>query len=524
MASKTVIFTAFIIFNLASIEALRLLVWFPLYSRSHGILGLGVVNRLLEAGHEVVHITAFPRETPIANLTEISMEEAGKQRMANAQRADNFKLKNLVGKGGFGDSIFFIFLMYDIHKSITEDPAFINLLKDPKQKFDGVILEWFFADSIAGLASLFKCPLIWFGSTEAHWQVLRLVDEIPNPAYSVDLFSTSRPPLNIWERFYELYLMIKKMLIYGLLVAPFEKSLYNKVFLPIDAERGVDMPSYEEAVYNGSLLLINSHPSIGTPYRLPQNAKYIGGYHIDSNVNPMPKDLQKIMDNSKHGVIYFSMGSNLKSMDMSDHMRDSLLKLFGNLKQTVIWKFEGDLDKVPANVHLVKWAPQLGILSHPKTKFFITHGGQLSTTEAIHLGVPVIGLPVFGDQHMNMRSVVNRGFGITVKLADDMIGELNIAINEMLTNTAYKIKAKELSYIYHNRQQKPGDELVFWVEHVVSTKGAPHLRSPAFTLPFYKRMYIDIIIILVLILIVFVKIIKKISFKKSKNNIKEKSH
>lgn len=68
------------------------------------------------------------------------------------------------------------------------------------------------------------------------------------------------------------------------------------------------------------------------------------------------------MDEAKHGVIYFSMGSNLKSVDMSDYMRNSLLKLFGNLKQTVIWKFEGDLDEVPTNVHLVKWAPQLSIL------------------------------------------------------------------------------------------------------------------------------------------------------------------
>lgn len=64
--------------------------------------------------------------------------------------ADSFKLKNLIGKGDFGDSIFFIFFVYDIHKSIMEDPAFVNFLKDPKQKFDAVILEWFFADSTAG--------------------------------------------------------------------------------------------------------------------------------------------------------------------------------------------------------------------------------------------------------------------------------------------------------------------------------------------------------------------------------------
>lgn len=68
------------------------------------------------------------------------------------------------------------------------------------------------------------------------------------------------------------------------------------------------------------------------------------------------------MDEAKHGVIYFSMGSNLKSEDMSESMKKSLLAMFSKLKQTVIWKFESDLDKVPANVHLVKWAPQQSIL------------------------------------------------------------------------------------------------------------------------------------------------------------------
>lgn len=70
---------------------------------------------------------------------------------------------------------------------------------------------------------------------------------------------------------------------------PLEKYNYDSIYPPIAAKRGVGMPSYYEAIYNGSLILINSHPSIGTPYRLPQNAKYIGGYHIDDNLKPLPK-------------------------------------------------------------------------------------------------------------------------------------------------------------------------------------------------------------------------------------------
>lgn len=68
------------------------------------------------------------------------------------------------------------------------------------------------------------------------------------------------------------------------------------------------------------------------------------------------------MDNAKYGVIYFSLGSNLKSKDLPEHYKKNLLKMFGELKQTVIWKFEEALPKLPKNVHILQWAPQTSIL------------------------------------------------------------------------------------------------------------------------------------------------------------------
>ncbi|XP_069361929.1 UDP-glucosyltransferase 2-like isoform X1 [Maniola hyperantus] len=524
MASNVIAFGLAIALLVSSSEALRILVFFPLYSKSHSILGHGVVNRLLEAGHEVVHITSFPREKSVANLTELSLEETGKQWKAAKANDETYKIKNLVGKGNFGDSIFFVYFTYEIHKAIFSAPELVEFLKDPSQKFDAVILEWFFSDVIAGIAPLFQCPLIWFGSTEAHWQTLKLIDEVPNPSYNVDIFSVSRTPLGFWERTVELYTMIKKMIILSVIFTPLEKSLYSDVFPSIAAAKGLTMPTYNEAIYNGSFIFFNSHPSIGTPFRLPQSAKYIAGYHIDSKVKPLPKDLQKLMDEAKHGVIYFSMGSNWKSVDMSDNMQTSLFNMFAKLKQTVIWKFEEDMEKVPANVHLVKWAPQQAILAHPNLKFFITHGGQLSTTEAIHFGVPVIGIPIAGDQYVNMQSVTNKGFGLTVTLAEDMADHIYEAIQKMLGSTAYKTKAKELSFIYHNRNQKPGDELVFWVEHVVATGGAKHLKSPALSVPCYQKMYLDVLAVLAAVLFIAFKLIKRVVRKeKSSKGKKEKT-
>ena len=47
---------------------------------------------------------------------------------------------------------------------------------------------------------------------------------------------------------------------------------------------------------------------------------------------------------------------------------------------------------------------------------FITHSGMLSTTEALHCGVPIVGVPLFGDQYANAQSAVEIGLGVTVDI------------------------------------------------------------------------------------------------------------
>ncbi|XP_060805983.1 UDP-glucosyltransferase 2 [Amyelois transitella] len=499
--------------------ALRVLVVFPFTSPSHNLLGRSVVRHLLDANHEVVHITSFPYKTAKENLTEISIEALGAQILEEIENARVYSVKNLVGHKNDFNAIKKLYFPYDFHKRTLDNENMTKFLSDPREKFDVVLIEWFFSDLFAGIPPLFQCPFIWMASTDAHWQVLSLVGEVPNPAYTPDIFDLS-PTASLWDRVCSLAYFVKKYFLSKIFFATLEKSTYNAVYPSIAVKRGVSMPSYEDAVYNASMLFINSHPALGMPHNIPLNAKYIGGYHMDTDLKSMPTHLQNIMDNANHGVIYFSLGTNLESRLMSGDMISSLLTMFSKLKQAVIWKFEEHLKNVPKNVYLARWAPQLNILAHPNLKIFITHSGRMSLTEAVHYGVPVIGIPMYADQFLNIKACVKKHVGLEVTLKENLADDLMDAITEILNNRTYTDKALELSMTYNHRPLTPGQELVYWAEHTVISKGARHLRPTTQEVFLYQKSYIDLILVVIFIgsFICFV-----CSFiRKKLNTVKEK--
>ena len=72
--------------------------------------------------------------------------------------------------------------------------------------------------------------------------------------------------------------------------------------------------------------------------------------------------------------------------------------------------------------------------AHPNTKLFITHGGLLSTQEAIYHGVPMIYLPIVGDQDINAKWAELKGMGKYLEILDVAPDQLVDAVNLVLND------------------------------------------------------------------------------------------
>lgn len=75
----------------------------------------------------------------------------------------------------------------------------------------------------------------------------------------------------------------------------------------------------------------------------------------------------------------------------------------------------------------------LMISDHENVKAFISHAGMLSTTEAAHCGVPMISIPIFGDQFANAGAAKDSGLGVVLNYRDLTKESLLNAINKVLS-------------------------------------------------------------------------------------------
>ncbi|XP_078537514.1 UDP-glucuronosyltransferase 1A5-like isoform X5 [Lissotriton helveticus] len=235
---------------------------------------------------------------------------------------------------------------------------------------------------------------------------------------------------------------------------------------------------------------------------------FIGGINCAGR-KPLSQEFQKLVDDSgEHGIVVFSLGSMVSEIPMKKAM--AIAEALGTVPQTVLWRYTGQAPpNLAANTKLIKWLPQNDLLAHPKARAFITHAGSHGIYEGICNAVPMVLLPLFGDQMDNAKRIESRGAGVTLNVLQMTAQDLSNALKTVINDPSYKENISRLSALHLDRPIHPLDLAVHWVEFVMRHKGAPHLRPAAHDLNWIQYHSLDVIAFLLAVVSVTLFIVIK---------------
>ncbi|KAJ8954699.1 hypothetical protein NQ318_011392 [Aromia moschata] len=501
-------YVSLLLWAISLTQCSRILGVFPSSGYSQFILCEKLMAELARRGHEVTVISAYKPKEDITNYKTILTDGLVKETEENMFLLEDITALNSI--------VFFYKFGLFLTEYILSHQEVQGVIHS-NETFDLVIVEQFGNEAHMGFSRHFGAHLILFSSIGLTEWNSHLVGNTRLLSNEPILFTPYTNRMSFFQRLHNTIINILDTLYKHLFVFPQQQELLTKYF--------PNKIHLDEIIYNASLLLLNSHPSTNHPSFLTSSIVEIGGFHITSK--SLPGDIQKSLDEAKDGAILFSMGSNLKMSHLPNHTLNAILNVFSKLKHRVLWKFDGSsIQSKPNNVLISKWLPQSDILAHPNTVAFVTHGGLLSTTEAVFYGVPMVGIPIFGDQKMNVARSVQKG--IAVYLPFKGLSEVTLygAISEILNNPKYKQNSKRYSDILRDRPVKPLDLATYWIEYVIKHGGASHLRNASLDLNWFQLYLLDVVGVLALLVVVlyfFIKLLCVKIYVILKNNTKNKS-
>lgn len=179
-------------------------------------------------------------------------------------------------------------------------------------------------------------------------------------------------------------------------------------------------------------------------YVYPEIADYAGDrplgpswHRLDSSVRETEEDFTLPFQRGEGSLVYFSLGS-LGSSDV-ELMQRVIDVLATTPHQFIVSK--GPLHeeiKLADNMWGAEFVPQTKII--PLCDLVITHGGNNTTTEALHFGKPMILLPLFWDQYDNAQRIDELGYGVRLSTYAFTDEELKGALERLLGDSELRAR------------------------------------------------------------------------------------
>ena len=360
------------------------------------------------------------------------------------------------------------------------------------QNFDLIIIDGFaMRHCMYTIPYRFSIPYILFSTVPDPWS--SGVSAMPSVEPSI-----LQPFTNDLDFFQRLKNTMNFLLLYsGIFTRSFDEKLI-KEFAPNKAPT-----TLRELHHGAEMTLINlevmclDYPRVSMPHY-----QFVGG-SVSSPTSPLEEDLLAWVKGAPSGVIVVSLGSSTALQQIWDTLEDKLMDAIGRLTKyrAVVQrdvKSRTSVREIPVNVRCLAWLPQNDILGHPRTRLFITHGGNNGQIEAVYHAVPMLTLPIWGDQFYNGLRVTARGYGLNLDVHSSTAEDIYGAAMELLNNNTYTKNIRKCSDIIRS-QPTARDKVVYWTEHILRFGGA-HLKPLSLNMPLSQFLLIDVILFVSFIL------------------------
>lgn len=240
--------------------------------------------------------------------------------------------------------------------------------------------------------------------------------------------------------------------------------LYSRIkeqFACLHEARCIVTNSFDELERPVCEHLLTRIPRIPTMYALGPllpHAFLHEGDPLDTGVGASMRDEDECVEwlntQQASSVLYISLGSITKMC--TQEIQEMAFGLAAS-KQPFLWVLRRESEDVEAEDlpeglekqgRMIRWAPQLRVLSHKAVGGFLTHCGWNSTLESISMGVPMIGWPRMLDQATNCWYVVKE-WKVGVKLEKGDRHEVEMAVRQVMQEAQGEKMRSRASMLKH---------------------------------------------------------------------------
>lgn len=261
-----------------------------------------------------------------------------------------------------------------------------------------------------------------------------------------------------------------------------------------------------------SFILINGDFAFDYPRPLTPTAKMVGAI-LAKPAKSLPLELEQFISSNPNGTIIVSFGTVATAVK---HVIDieAFFRAFALLPYNVVWKYTEEVppDVLAPNVKVVHWFPQNDLLGHAQVKGFITHCGLNSLLEAVYHGVPVVGMPIVGDQIFHAQKIIAKNVGIVLDIKASSAADIYYAVMNITSDQDIIGNATKASQLMRNRPngRTALEEANDWVEFALHCDGGEYLRTEEYNLSWYQLYLIDVYLVIAIMLFMFMKVLNMV--------------